>query len=298
MAVIPEVDLSFSRYVALRRGAAEARARDGAAYAYSGEHRVRRTLSMARPVTLAIEATVRLWQTVARNELLGSSVKVTDQQFPRLYAIAARCAAVLHIPTPAVYVSPAIGELNAHTLGTEEDSYIVVNGALVDHLSDEELTFVIGHECGHIHNDHVVFSTALHYLTTAASFYVRWIVQPAILALQAWSRRAEITCDRAGLLCTRSMEHAQAAMVKLALGSQRLYKDLKIDEYLKQLPEGRKGIGRFSEMFRSHPYVPKRIESLRLFAETELYRRHAGLGAGGTPTLECDEAVAKVLSVI
>jgi hypothetical protein len=95
----------------------------------------------------------------------------------------------------------------------------------------------------------------------------------------------------------KHIDVANAAMVKLALGSQKLYKDLKIDEYLKQLPEGRKGIGRLSELFRSHPYVPKRIESLRLFAETELYRRHSGLGSGGTPTHECDEAVAKILSV-
>jgi Zn-dependent protease with chaperone function len=218
---------------------------------------------MARPVTLAIEATVRMWQTVKRSELLGSAVKVTDQQFPRLHHIATRCAHTLHIPTPAIYVSPAIGELNAHTLGTDEDSYIVVNGALVDHLTDEELTFVIGHECGHIHNSHVVFSTALHYLTSAAAFYVRWIVQPAILALRAWSRRAEVTCDRAGLLCVKDLDVANAAMVKLALGSQKLYKDLKIDEYVKQLDEGRRGIGRLTELLRSHPYVPKRIEALR-----------------------------------
>src|SRR5262249_52595708 len=151
------------RYIALRRGAAEARAREGGAYAYSGEHRVRRTLAMARPVTLAIEATVRLWQNVARTELLGSAVQGPDQQVPRLYAIAVKCSQTLHIPVPAVYVSPAIGELNAHTLGTDEDSYIVVNGALIDHLDDEELAFVLGHECGHIHNSHVVFATALHY---------------------------------------------------------------------------------------------------------------------------------------
>jgi Zn-dependent protease with chaperone function len=298
MPLIPEVELDFGRYVALRRGLAEARARDGAAYAYSGEHRVRRTLAMARPVTLAIEATVRMWQTVKRSELLGSAVKVTDQQFPRLHQIATRCAGTLHIPTPAIYVSPAIGELNAHTLGTDEDAYIVVNGALVDHLSDEELTFVIGHECGHIHNNHVVFSTALHYLTSAAAFYVRWIVQPAILALRAWSRRAEITCDRAGLLCVRDLEVANAAMVKLALGSQKLYKDLKIDEYVKQLDEGRKGIGRLTELLRSHPYVPKRIEALRLFSESEHYRRHVGLGGGGLPAHECDDAVAKILAVL
>jgi Zn-dependent protease with chaperone function len=295
--VLGDVDLDFQRYIDLRRGAAEKRAREGGAYAYSGEQRVRRGLSLARPVTLAIEATVRLWQNVARNELLGSAVKVSDGQFPRLYAITARCAAVLGIPVPAVYVAPDVAELNAHTLGTDEDAYLVLNAALVDHLDEPELTFVIGHECGHIHNNHVVFTTALHYLTKAAAFYVRWIVQPAILALRAWARRAEITCDRAGLLCVKDLAVADAAIVKLALGSTKLYKDLKMEEYVKQLDEGRRGVGRFGELFRSHPYLPKRIEALRLFSESAFYRKHAG-GSGGTTAAECDESVAKILSVL
>jgi Zn-dependent protease with chaperone function len=297
-----DIDLDLGRYIERRRGAAEQRARDGAAYAYTGEYRVRRTLQAARPVTLAIEATVRLWKNMAKAELLGTCVKVTDQQFPRLYEVTARSAARLGIPVPAVYVAPDIGELNAHTLGTDEDAYIVVNAALVDHLSDDELMFVIGHECGHIHNNHVVYSTALYYLSVAASFYVRWIVQPAILALQAWSRRAEITCDRAGLLCVRDPAVAESAMVKLALGSHKLYQDLKVDEYLKQLGESRRGIGRISEYFRSHPYLPKRIEASRLFAQSAYFRRAVGVSAasdGPSPldAAELDEKVGALLSV-
>ncbi len=299
MATAGDVDLDFSRYIALRRGAADKRSRDGAAYAYTGEYRVRRALMAAKPVTLAIEATVRLWKNVAKAELLGTAVKVTDQQFPKIYKIVARCAETLQIPMPAVYVSPAIGELNAHTLGTDEDSYIVINAAIVDHLDDDELAAVIGHECGHIHNNHVVYSTALYYLSVSASFYVRWVVQPAILALRAWSRRAEITCDRAALLCTRNLDVTTSAIVKLGLGSQKLYKELRIDEYLKQLDEGRRGVGRVQEYFRSHPYLPKRIEALRLFARSSFYRRFAGLPMDtGEPMLDSAEVDAKVAELV
>jgi Zn-dependent protease with chaperone function len=292
-----DIDLDFGRYVAMRRGVAEQRARDGAAYAYTGEYRVRRTLQAARPVTLAIEATVRLWKSMAKSELLGTCVKVTDQQFPRLYDITARCARELGIPVPAVYVAPAIGELNAHTLGTDEDAYIVINAALVDHLSDAELAFVVGHECGHIHNNHVVYSTALYYLTVAASFYVRWIVQPAVLALRAWARRAEVTCDRAGLLCTKDLTVGTSAMVKLALGSQKLYKDFNLDEYLEQLGEGSRGFGRVAEYFRSHPYLPKRIEALRLFARSSYYR-HVARVTTDEPALDAAELDAKCAELI
>ena len=71
-----------------------------------------------------------------------------------------------------IYIAPNLGSLNAHTFGTDEDAYIVLNGVLVDHLTELELLGVIGHECGHIQNNHVVFSTALYYLNVAASFYV------------------------------------------------------------------------------------------------------------------------------
>jgi Zn-dependent protease with chaperone function len=299
MASAGDVDLDFSRYIALRRGAAEKRSRDGSAYAYTGEYKVRRALQSAKPVTLAIEATVRLWKSVAKAEMLGTSVKVTDQQFPKIYKIVQRCADTLQIPVPAVYVMP-MKDLNAHTLGTEDDSYIVLSGELVDHLSDAELAAVIGHECGHIHHNHVVYSTALHYLSVAASFYVRWIVQPAILALQAWSRRAEITCDRAALLCTKDLDVTLSAMVKIGLGSHKLAAELRMDEYMKQLAEGRKGIGRLSEYFRSHPYMPKRVEALRLFARSSFYRRFAGLplDAGGEPALDSAEVDAKVADLV
>ena len=298
MAYVPDVDLDFQKYIAYRRGVIEKRHEEGSAFAYSGEQRVRKTMSIAKPVTLAVEATVRLWQGIKRAELLGSAVKVTEQQFPRVWQLTMKCARTLGISPPPVYVAPDVGSLSAHTLGTEDDACIVLNGALVDHLSDEELAFVIGHECGHISGGHVLFSTALYYLTASASFYVRWIVQPAILALRAWARRAEITCDRAGLLCVNNLDVAVAATVKLALGSQKLYKDLKMDEYLQQLDEGKKSAGRFLEIFRSHPYVPKRIEALRIFARTELFRRHAGLGDDGIPTHEADLQVSRLISVL
>ena len=52
--------------------------------------------------------------------------------------------------------------MNAMTFGTNDDAFILVHSALVDHFDDEELLSVIGHECGHIHNDHVVYLTTLH----------------------------------------------------------------------------------------------------------------------------------------
>lgn len=288
------VDLDFQRYIERRKGAREAATREGAAYGYAGDLRVLRTLDRLRPVRLAIEATVRMWKTVARAELLGTAVKVSPAQFPHIHALAVKCAEQLHIAVPTLYISPAVA-LNAHTFGTEEDAYIVLNGMLVDHLTEAELASVIGHECGHIQNNHVVFSTALYYLVHFANRFVKWVVTPAVIALQGWSRRAEITCDRASLLCTRNLDVSQAALLKLALGSQRLYKELNVEAFLAQLDESKGGAGKYTELLKDHPYVPKRVQALRVFAESAYYRGLTGQ-EGGLSSQECDAKVAELLS--
>jgi Zn-dependent protease with chaperone function len=299
---VPKIDLSFSRYVAARKGALSARSREGAAYAYAGDLKIRQALGRIRPVTLAVEATVRFWQTVEKSRMLGTAVKVTDKQFPNLYKLAVSCAETLQIPVPTLYVSPNIGLLNAHTFGTADDAYIVLNAALIDHLTEPELLDVIGHECGHIQNEHAVYLTTLYFLTQAGGTLLRWGAKPAVLALKAWARRAEITCDRTGLLCTRDLEVSIGCLVKLALGSKKLYSEINLEEYLRQMDESG-GPGRLDELSRSHPYLPKRVAALRLFAETTYFRSLVkastdATAVGGTSKEECDARVSEILAVL
>ena len=148
--------------------------------------------------------------------------------------------------------------------------------------------------------------TTLHFLKHAANVFLRWSVKPAVLALNAWARRAEITCDRAGLLCTRNLDVSIACLVKLALGSKKLYSDINVDEYLAQMSEMNATIGRFDELSRTHPYLPKRVAALRLFAETAYFKSVIAKGAttpdatgvSGTSKDECDAKVAELLTVI
>ncbi len=292
---MPGIDFDFARYISYRRGVAHTLARDGAAYAYAGERKVRRALTTARPVSMAIEATTRLWKRGAKKELLDTAIKISDEQFPRAHQAATRAARALRLELPALYAAPATHKIQAQVLGTNDDSYIVLNAGLIDRLSDDELVSAIGNELGHIQNNHVVYSTALFYLTHEAMMFVRWIVQPAIMTLKAWSRRAEITCDRAALLCTRDVDVTVAALVKLSLGSDPA---LNIDEYLEQLPDTRRGVGKYAELFRSHPYLPKRVEALRLFAESRFYRKFSGGETDGSlSTEELDSQVAEIIKV-
>ncbi|HEY0481322.1 MAG TPA: M48 family metallopeptidase [Kofleriaceae bacterium] len=292
------VDFDFAKWIAVRRGTLEQQAREGAAYAFAGERKFRRTLTIARPVTMALEATTRLWRDVARTELLGTAVKVTDQQYPRVYHAARTAGAALRVRVPAVFAAPA-GDIKVKVLGTDDAPHLIVNLALAERLDDTALVAAIAHELGHVQNGHIFYATALHYLSHAAAFYVRWVVQPAIMTLQAWSRRAEVTCDRAALLAVKDLDKTLQALVTLELGLDQ-GAAFNAEDYLRTVPDARRGgIGRYAELFRSYPYVPKRVQALRLFAGSAMYAQATGGDPTGKPSLtDVDKQVSDLISVL
>jgi len=264
-------------------------------YAFSGDIRVLRRIQSATPVRVVAESAVRFWQTMEKNELLGKSVKVTRRQFPSLYQQIVECAETLDVAPPTVYVSES-SRLNAGTYGTETEAFVILNSGLVEAFEPEELKFVLGHECGHLQNNHVVYHTAAQFLAQGVVAFVRWAVAPAKVALSAWSRRGEITCDRAGLLCCRDEEVARRAMLKVAVGGGSLMDEIDVDEYMRQLEDLQSGVGRVREFFEDHPYLPKRIEALRLFAESSYYRNAIG-EREGRPLDEIDREVEEIVQV-
>jgi Zn-dependent protease with chaperone function len=267
---MPAVDFDFQRYVARRKGLRAAQVREGAAYAYPGDVRVLRTLDKLRPVQLALDEAGRLWRHLARAELLGPAVRVSIERFPKVQNAVRRCADILHIGVPTVYVAPQ--PAGVLTLGTDEESYIVLSQGLLDALSDAELLDVLGRECGRIQNGHVPFRTALHYLQHAKNSLVRWAVRPATLTLEAWSRRADVTADRAGLLCARDLDVSLSAMKKAAA------------------TEAAEADGR---------ELARRQRALSRFAGSAYYKtvvdRGGKDGDDGESTEDCDAAVAQIL---
>ena len=288
------IDFDFPRYVAQRRGEVEQRARDGAAYAFAGERKMRRALVSTRPVAIAIEATTRLWKSKARRELLAKSQKASDQTHSRLYDAARAAGRSLGIEPPAVVVPEGDFPVRSATLGTDEEPIIVVSRQAAEALDQRELVALLGHELGHVQNNHIFFATALFYLRHEAFFFVRWIVQPAVLALSSWSRRAEVTCDRAALIAVRDIDVALSSMVKVALGDGAA--DARAA--LAELAQKGRGVGVVADLFRGHPHLVKRARALEVFAESSLYRRLTGVEDGGLSAEDVDAKVSEIVKVL
>lgn len=290
------MEIDFGGYVTQRKTGYVGE-RGGDHYAFSGDLKLLKTMRQLKPIELAVSSTVRLGKGVMAGDLLGTAVKVGPKQFPRVHQMARECADTLGIPLPQVYVQGRFDAVNAFTYGTDKEAVIVIHSVAVDVFTEQELKFVIGHECGHVQNGHVVYLTALESLRRMAEAFLGVFVQPALFAMRGWSRAAEITCDRAGLLCCKDLRVAQQSFLKMAAGSKRLYEELNVEQYLDQLREGREGIGRAAELNKTHPYIPKRIEALRLFAESDVFKTACGL-PGGAPLAEIDKQVEEIVKVL
>jgi Zn-dependent protease with chaperone function len=296
--VMAEISFDFQKYISERKGADETLALSGTAYTYPADRKVLRALGRVTPVTLAVEATVRLWKR-SGGGLLAGATRVTEKHFPELYRSACLCAERLHLSLPALYVAAELGGPLAYTFGTGGECSTLLRADLPEKLGPAELRFIIGHECGHVQNGHVLFMTALHYLTSSQSQFVRWIVRPAVLALRSWARRGEISCDRAGLICAGELAPAAAALTRLALGRLEIGAGLDLPADLALLEEGRAPSAALAALGEEQPDLLARLTALRLFSQTHYFLRASGRTPRedeGKSLAWCDARVKALLS--
>ena len=179
-------------------------------------------------------------ESIIRVTLMASSVKVTPNQFPDLYAKLQVACTTLGVDMPDMYVqqNPIV---NAFTFGVERH-VVVLHTGLLELLNEEETLAVIAHEVGHIHAQHVLYLTAARLFELLAngaidavpgSPIIKFLIQAGISSsLLAWARKAELSCDRAGLLVTQNPHIIGKTMMKLAGGS--MSKEMNYDEFLNQ----------------------------------------------------------------
>ena len=208
-------------------------------------------------------------------ENVASNLRVTPKMFGRLHRSLVWACKILDIAEPEMYVTldPVP---NAWTYGHTKP-FITVTSGLIDMMTDEELFFVIGHEAGHIKAGHVLYGTiakniaAVVALIGQATFGIGALLgQGLVLALYEWYRCAELTSDRAALLCVQDLEPARAAFMKLAGGTTRLAAEMDRDEFLRQIREyeevDRSTLDRAYKILltvgRTHPFAMQRAKEL------------------------------------
>ncbi|GGS39386.1 MULTISPECIES: M48 family metallopeptidase [Actinokineospora] len=212
---------------------------------------------------------------------LASAIRVGEKQYPRINQMRVECAETLDIErVPNVFVArdPVA---NAMTIGIDEP-FIVLTTGLVEALDTESLRFVIGHEMGHVLSGHAVLRTLLIRLlnlqqTVAFVPMGALGLRAVIAALREWFRKAELTCDRAGLLCGQDPAAALRTHVYLAGGTD--LSQIDIPSFLQQASEYenvddvRDSIHKLRNVeTMGHPFAVVRAAQLQRWAASEEYR--------------------------
>ena len=209
----------------------------------------------------------------------ANAVKVSENQFGHIYGIYKECLKTLDAPEYPLYMSQT-PIVNAGAYGMDEP-FIILNSGTVRLLEDDELAYVISHEIGHIMSDHVLYKTMTVILINLANMgfpIVGLAARAVLVALLEWSRKSELSSDRAGLLGVQDPEIVMRTMLKMAGGGSTEETSLK--EFIIQAEEYREG-GDIADqvfkvlnlMFQTHPFYVLRVSELRAWIESGDYDR-------------------------
>ena len=213
-----------------------------------------------------------------RLAFLASSVRVSATQFPRVHRIYLEAARTLDVEPYPLYVQKGY-TLNAFAFGMQKP-FIVLNSLTVDELDDDELRFVLGHELGHVLSGHTLYLTmmvVLYQLSLVGFPIVGLAARAVLMALMEWHRKAELSCDRAGILAVQKPDAAMRTMLKFAGGKTD---ETNLADFIAQAEEYRETGDLADQVFKvlnvlalTHPAPVIRVAEMRNWFESGAYER-------------------------
>lgn len=193
----------------------------------------------------------------------ADSIKVTPSLFPKEYKVFKEVVSLLGLNANDhdLYMSGE-NQRNAFILSTQNHSQMVLSTELTSILDENELRFVIGHEFGHFISGHSSIPTKI--ITTHDD-----IDMDFKLDVLKWSRCAEITADRYGVLCCGNLESSLSALFKVSFGIKpenlNSLRSSMNDQYNMLVELAKNGDTRQDILgSRTHPIIPLRCVAIEI----------------------------------
>jgi len=209
----------------------------------------------------------------ARRQLLATSLRLARGMAPLVDQVMDTCRERLEMDAPLeTFVYPD-ADFNAAAVRPEGGRmFVLVSSALLDNFEPDELAFVVGHELGHHLFGHLS-------IPVSAVLEAREHLDPGtLLKLFSWKRYAEISSDRAGLVCAGGLEPCLCALFKVASGLRGHRVKVDLEPVLRQLADLQEEARRLArsdepvraDWFSTHPFSPMRLKAAQLFAASEV----------------------------
>lgn len=215
----------------------------------------------------------------------ANAIRVGPTQFPKLWTTHVEVCTTFDWPEiPELYVSQT-PVFNAGAYGVDHP-FIVLHSAALELLDDDETRVLLAHELGHVMSGHAFYRTiaAILYMVSAGAlpFLAGIVLLPVKLAFLEWSRKSELSADRAGLLGSQDIRAAQSLYMKMAGGVRPPLNDgqLDLDSYMVQAHEytqSKEGLDLFykalATLMLTHPMHTVRAGELQTWLATGDYDR-------------------------
>ncbi len=202
--------------------------------------------------------------------LYSGGIKIKSKSHPFVYHILKTCSDRLNLnEIPNLIITNELHGINALTLGSDHFSFIALSRGATVWLNEQELLFLIGHECGHIIQNNLSVHTIYGTLESSkiSSPVLSSMVSDLIeVPINYWHRCSEITADRAGLICCRDLETGK----RMLIGADISFDFESIsnwDDYSRKYIDNHKNDIKqnYFEIGNKHPMTTKRVEALDTF---------------------------------
>jgi len=210
----------------------------------------------------------------------ANAVRVGPNQFPHLWDLYCEVCTTLDAPERYPLFVSQNPVVNAGAYGMKQP-FIILNSGTLELLTDRQVSYVMGHEVGHVMSDHVLYRTMTVLLTELAKLgfpLVGLAARAILIALLEWSRKSELSSDRAGLLAIQEPDEVMGSMLKMAGGGRD--EETSLPEFIRQAEDYRQSGDMADQVFKvlnllgqSHPFWVLRVSELRGWIETGDYDR-------------------------
>ncbi len=210
----------------------------------------------------------------------ANAVEVGPNQFPRIWELYGEVLHTLDAPERYPLFVSQNPIVNAGAYGMAEP-FIILNSGTIRLLDDQQVSYVMGHEVGHIMSDHVLYRTMTVLLIALArmGFPIVGLAARAILVgLLEWSRKSELSADRAGLLAIQNPNDVMETMLRMAGGGNE--NETSLPDFIHQAEAYRESGDLADQVFKvlnliaqSHPFWVLRLSELRGWIEDGSYDR-------------------------
>lgn len=235
----------------------------------------------------------------SRKELLKRGLRLTPRMAPQIHKIGQAARELLGLKPEIEFYVYQDADFNAACYPPDENRlYIMLTSSLLEKFTQAELSFVVGHEIGHYLFDHHQFP-----IQTLLERGKDNLSPIHAVKLYAWSRNAEISADRIGLLLCRDFNAAARAFFKLSSGITDDTLAFQLNDYIEQFRELESEIKAHEDLdpqdwYSTHPFSPLRIKALDIFFRSETYRRLVGEEGGEIGEEVMEDEIKKFMSLM